>query len=256
MSDSEEQRADANVDALAAMAAGRDQSAAHTDHLSEAEETQEEADALADAAAGAAADNEAVLAAAEQAEPMDPETALAAAAAEELDPAAALAAAVGAEAPTGSAAAFAGAPPALGGPAAAERKRARSLQMQMQSRRVHAYQFKRFMIPMLIVVGVLVLIMGVATLVLVPSDPNAPIDDQGNPVDGAYEEAPQENLIPPQFRPWLILSAFVVGPILLLGAWMFHADVRRSDKREAAQRGKMTAASSAANSRPGRPPTP
>ena len=255
MSDSEEQRADANVDALAAMAAGHDLAATEADQLSEAEETQEEADALASAAAGAVADNEAVLAAAEKAESIDPEAALAAAAEEELDPAAALAAAAGGEARTGSAAAFAGALPALDGPAAAEQKRARSLQMQLQSRRVHAYQFKRFAIPLLIVVGVLVLIMGVATLLLVPSDPNAPIDEEGNPVGGAYE-APQESLIPPRFRPWLILSAFVVGPILLLGAWMFYADVRRSDQREAAQRAKMTAANSAANNRPSKPPTP
>lgn len=243
MSDSEEQWADANVDALAAMAAGHDQSAAHTEQLSEAEETQEEADALTAAAAAAAADNEAVLAAAEQAESLDPEAALAAAAGDELDPAAALAAAV-------DSSGIAGAGPGSG-PAAAEQKRVRSLQMEQRSRRVHAYQFKRMTIPVLIMVGAIVLLMGVATLVLVPSDPTVP-----DPVPGAVE-APKGSMVPSRYRPWLILSSFVVGPILLLGAWMFYMDVRRSDQREAAQRARMADSNNAVtDTRPGRPPTP
>ena len=39
-----------------------------------------------------------------------------------------------------------------------------------------------------------------------------------------------------KFRPFLIIASVVVGPVLLLGSWMFYIDVRRSDRRAAARK--------------------
>jgi len=169
----------------------------------------------------------------------DQAAALAAAAMGPVDQAAELAAVAqaGTDAAT-PAGGLAPATPAFSGAAAppsAQDKRVRAVRMQAQSRRVYAYQFKRTMIPLLMVVGVLLLIVGLISAAYLPSGgPDAGQKD----IEAGATEAPTRNPVAQRYRPWLVLSAFVVGTILLVGAWMFYADVKRSDMKEAAMRAR------------------
>jgi len=193
-------------------------------------------EAAEELAAGDADEKAAAALAAADAGPVDLAAELAAQAAGRPDAASELAAAAGtaagaARAAQAGAPAGAAAPAFPGAPAAAspEEKRARAAQFSMQTRRVHAYQFKKIAIPPLIVVALMLLIMGTVAVFL-----------PGGVGVGETHRAPGVSVID-QYRPWLILSAFVVGPILLLGAWLFYSDVRRSDQEVAARKRQAAA---------------
>ena len=176
--------------------------------------------AAGDANAAAAA----ALAAAD-AGPVDLAAELAAHAADRTDPAAELAAAAGDNRSAGPGAIAPGFDPAGAVAPSPEQKRARAVQFDARTRHAHAYQFKKTMIPLLLVVAAVLLIMGTVAVFL----PGAPGANQ------AGSDAASSGSTVQAYRPWLILSAFVVGPILLLGAWMFYLDTRRSDRELAAR---------------------
>ncbi|RPI61441.1 MAG: hypothetical protein EHM48_05640 [Planctomycetaceae bacterium] len=75
-----------------------------------------------------------------------------------------------------------------------------------------ARNFKRTMIPLLIVVGGLLLIMGAAVAVL---DATGRLQNVG---DSAVTGG--------AFRTVLVYSAFPLGIILFVGAWMFHKETK------------------------------
>lgn len=175
---------------------------------------------------GDAEDAAAAALAAADVGPVDLAAELAAHAAGETDAAAELAAAAG-SAPPAPAATGPAFPQAPGVALTPEQKQARAVRFDVRTRRAHAYQFKKTMIPLLIVVSVVLLIMGTVAVFLPGGDA---VTDRGG-ADAAPSMSPVQ-----KYRPWLILSAFVVGPILLLGAWMFYLDVRRSDREMIAKR--------------------
>jgi hypothetical protein len=101
-------------------------------------------------------------------------------------------------------------------PVGAEARAARKARAQgydKQKSRVHALQFKKTMIPLLLVVGVMLFILGgvVAAVVL----PGA--DDRG--------------LFSRPFAIGAVIAAFPLGAILLFGAWFFHRETKQSQDR-------------------------
>ena len=113
-----------------------------------------------------------------------------------------------------------------------------------QKKKAHAYQFKKTMIPLLIVVAAVLLIMGTVA-VFIPTGGEQAVQPDN-------KQAPQAETEISKFRPLLVMASFVVGAVLLLGAWMFYTDIRRADQRAAAQRRKAEEAESS----PGRPMAP
>ena len=95
-------------------------------------------------------------------------------------------------------------------------RRNRSAAFQHQSRRVHAEQFKRVMIPLLVVVGAMLLLLGAALLTMLPgAEQAARARDSGS--DALAHKA--------WTRP-LVIASFPLGAILFLGAWLFRRDLR------------------------------
>lgn len=93
-------------------------------------------------------------------------------------------------------------------------QKARASAHHRRAGRAHAEQFKKFMVPLLLVSGVLLFVLGGAASFVVFGD-----------------EAPraEDALLSLGARKLLVLAAFPLGAILLLGAWLFHLEVRRSN---------------------------
>ncbi|HUU22307.1 MAG TPA: hypothetical protein VM389_07195 [Phycisphaerae bacterium] len=104
--------------------------------------------------------------------------------------------------------------PGAAGPAAQAARLRRHGRLASQA---HAHQFKRFMIPLLLVTGVLLFVLGGAALALQGSLESA-------------ETAGQGSLLASKSARWSAVAAFPLGAILLLGAWLFRRDVRRAEK--------------------------
>jgi hypothetical protein len=100
-------------------------------------------------------------------------------------------------------------------------RRAHAAQYQQQASRANTHTYKRTMVPLLLVVGLLLLIMGGAAFAFLPSSEMAEVIRRTNP---------DALSISPVMRYMAILS-FPLGAILMLGAWMFHQEIRRSDGR-------------------------
>lgn len=126
------------------------------------------------------------------------------------------------DAPRDDGLALAEAAPAPGEPAAvaetsyAQRFRQEYIRYQTQSRLAHAHQYKKIMIPLLLVVGGMLLLICVATAIMV--------------VRYGGKEAAQPSAMV-QSAPWFIPCAGLLGAVLLLGAWMFHRDTSKADKK-------------------------
>jgi len=92
----------------------------------------------------------------------------------------------------------------------------RTAKLQTNMRRVHTHAYKRTMIPLLLVVGLLLIALSVLTLFLLIGQRN----DPESLADGmTYLQA---------YGKYFILAALPMGAILLAGAWMFYLDVRKS----------------------------
>jgi len=101
--------------------------------------------------------------------------------------------------------------------AASGARKARASALQRQRARVHAEQFKRMMVPILLVTGVLLMILGgVVAFMMRQGDPSMVIDD-GTLLNN------------PMFKKVMVIGAFVIGAILLVGAWLFRADIKRGE---------------------------
>jgi hypothetical protein len=83
---------------------------------------------------------------------------------------------------------------------------------------VHSHTYKGFLVPLLLVFGILLLIISVLSVVFCAPAPGP----DGEPVRGFY-------LLPPEGK-WLALIAGPLALILLAGAWMFHQEVRKGGK--------------------------
>ncbi|MDP6545683.1 MAG: hypothetical protein QGH60_16995 [Phycisphaerae bacterium] len=103
-----------------------------------------------------------------------------------------------------------------GGTAASGARKARASAMQRQRTRVHAEQFKRMMVPILLVTGILLMILGGIVGVMMRKAGPSPYHDTGG-FDGV------------SFKKIMVIASFVIGAILLIGAWMFGADIKRGE---------------------------
>ena len=101
-----------------------------------------------------------------------------------------------------------------------ERRSRRSAQARSAAL-VHSVNFKKTMVPLLLVVGVLLLVLSAATaaMLLFPGG-------EGDP--GALG----------RHGPALILASCPLAAILLAGAWMFHLEVRRAERKEPSPSGR------------------
>ncbi len=93
-------------------------------------------------------------------------------------------------------------------------RKSRAAAMQKYQARANAQQFKRMMVPILLITGLLLLFLGAVVLYLMRDVP-----DTGT---GSF-------LHNPKIRRIMVITSFVLGPILMGGAWMFRSDVKRSE---------------------------
>ena len=100
---------------------------------------------------------------------------------------------------------------------APEARARRAADFQARQHVAHAYHYKRTMIPPLLVVGVLLLLAGGGALVIKVLDGRG---DHSLPTDSPLL----------RHAGWLVLSSWLLGAILLLGAWLFHRDVTEADR--------------------------
>ncbi len=85
---------------------------------------------------------------------------------------------------------------------------------------VHAHHFKQFMIPMLLIVGVMLVGMG-ATLGLILINRS---DTVGPPT-----------MIDQPWVPWAVVASFPLGAIMFVGAWMFHREGKNARAKKQKQ---------------------
>jgi len=82
----------------------------------------------------------------------------------------------------------------------------RTAALHHQTRRVHAKQFKQAMIPLLLVVGLMLFVLGAVTGYMV--------------VNGTITKPVAK---------WAAIGAFPVGAVLLLSAWLFRLDLKAAE---------------------------
>ena len=104
-------------------------------------------------------------------------------------------------------------------PAEPTGRQVRAARFEASSRRVYAYNAKRLMIPLLVVVGVILLILSVVTLVVLIG---------GRSGDEGYAAAPTGLQA---YGRYFVVVALPLGAILLMGAWLFYVEVKKADAR-------------------------
>jgi len=104
---------------------------------------------------------------------------------------------------------------AVAPPMSPEVRRARSVQAQKRAAQHHGHAFRQVAIPLLLSVGTILFLM--ATIVLVKLPKNIP-EGEVNP-----------GLMHSPWAPWLVLAAYLVGAVLFLGAFLFHAEVKQAN---------------------------
>lgn len=104
-------------------------------------------------------------------------------------------------------------PTAGAAPARAGGERARQKKIRQAQAKATGMQLKKTMIPLLLVSGVILLLLGGLT---------ATMDATGDLTEtGAFDSG--TILL-------LTVAAFVLGPILIIGGWLLHADVKKSER--------------------------
>jgi len=95
----------------------------------------------------------------------------------------------------------------------------RAVRLQANVRRAHAHQYRRTMIPLLLVVGLLLVGFSVLTIFMLvgaKKDPDAIAGEM------TYMQA---------YGKYFIIVSLPIGALLLLGAWLFYLDVRKADAK-------------------------
>ena len=108
---------------------------------------------------------------------------------------------------------------ALGGFAAPAAGRAgRYARLHAATHRAHAHQYKRTMVPVLIIVGAMLLVCAIFTILVLAGDSS---DPSSMAAEGTYFR---------EYGHLFVVVALPMGAILLLGAWLFHVEARKSGK--------------------------
>ena len=105
--------------------------------------------------------------------------------------------------------------PSTGIAAVSGARKVRASALQRQRSRVHAEQFKRMMVPILVITGILLLVLGGIVAVMMRQD------DLGYTPPGMFND--------PVFKRIMVITAFPLGAILLVGAWLFRMDLKRGE---------------------------
>ena len=92
----------------------------------------------------------------------------------------------------------------------------RAARLEASVRRSHSHAYKRTMIPLLLVVGFMLIGFSVMTLLALMGDGTHP---DSFAAQGTYLHA---------YGKFFILASLPLGAILLMGAWLFYLDVRKS----------------------------
>ena len=95
----------------------------------------------------------------------------------------------------------------------------RASRLHANVRRVHSRAYKRTMIPLLLVVGLMLVVFSLVTLLALLGDHE---DPDSFAAEGTYLYA---------YGKYFILVALPLGAILLLGAWLFYIDIKRLEAR-------------------------
>jgi hypothetical protein len=94
----------------------------------------------------------------------------------------------------------------------AEQKRARQDKIRRAQAKATGTQMKKTMVPLLLVSGVILVVLGGLTGIM---------NSGGNISDTGVFDSGTILL--------LTIAAFVLGPILIIGGWVLHMDVKKSD---------------------------
>jgi len=100
------------------------------------------------------------------------------------------------------------------------RPQERAMRLQAGTRRVHSQAYKQTMIPLLLVVGLMLIGFSVLTMIMLVGGR----EDDPDSIAGemTYMQA---------YGKYFILASLPLGAILLMGAWLFFIDVKRSGSR-------------------------
>jgi len=109
------------------------------------------------------------------------------------------------------------APEVTAGGGAASARKSRAVALKRQRQRVHAEQFKRMMVPILLVTGVLLIVLGGIVAFMMTGQE-----------EGMYTGS--DMFHDPGLKRIMVITAFPLGAILFIGAWLFRADLKRADK--------------------------
>ena len=92
----------------------------------------------------------------------------------------------------------------------------RSAKLRANTRRMHGHAFKQTMIPLLLVVGGVLILLSMITMIILAGD-SSDIDAM------AAEGSPMRT-----YGKFFIIASLPIGAILIMGAWMFFLDTRKS----------------------------
>jgi hypothetical protein len=94
-------------------------------------------------------------------------------------------------------------------------RKSRANTLQKQRSQVHAEQFKRMMVPILMITGILLVLLGAIVMFMVKG---APAGYSGTGL-----------LNSPRLKQIMVVTSFPLGAILMVGAWLFRADIKRGE---------------------------
>lgn len=99
-------------------------------------------------------------------------------------------------------------------------RRRRNAARATHRRGVHAEQFKRTMIPLLLVVGAMLIVLGAITAFMLPSEDEIEL----------ARLTGRSGLLHRPITRWMVVSAFPLGAVLLLGALVFWREIRQKNR--------------------------
>ena len=92
----------------------------------------------------------------------------------------------------------------------------RSAKLRANTRVMHGHAFRQTMIPLLLVVGGVLILLSIITMLLLAGNS---ADDNAIAAEGSATR---------MYGKFFIMAALPIGAILIMGAWMFFLDTRRS----------------------------
>jgi hypothetical protein len=92
----------------------------------------------------------------------------------------------------------------------------RSAKLRANTRIMHGHAFKQTMIPLLLVVGGVLILLSILTMLILAGDS---ADDNALGAEGTYMRT---------YGKFFIIASLPIGAILIMGAWMFFLDTRKS----------------------------